>query len=539
MPLACVAGLVEALSRSPILEAQQRRELAGLAARFPGPRELGRELIRRGWLTDYQVSQVLLGRAGDLLLGPYVLLERLGEGGMGIVYKARHRSLARVVALKVVRKDYLDNPSALPRFHREIQAAAQLDHPNVVHAFDAGQAGGTYFFAMEYIDGTDLSRMIKEQGPLQVLQACDYIRQAALGLQHAFEKGFVHRDVKPANLLVVRPGTQASLRSTAHIRRPFGSAFRWGVLKILDMGLARLHDPDDGSTSTLVTQVGSIMGTPDYIAPEQALDSHTSDIRADIYSLGCTLYFLLAGQVPFPNGSLTEKLMQHQREEPEPLSHVRRERLLKSTPAGGNPDGARGGVEVPQPICALVRRLMAKQPEDRYQTPGEVAEALAELLTRQDARRAARAKAKAAEETPPKGAAARRAAPPARTVRVRRPDSRAVAAQAPRERKAAPTQRLQRPEVPLRPVAGPRTRRLLVVCGFLLLLALSAQVLGRSRTESRPPPPLNEADPGAPGTQRQAPASQPLRPERPARRTVGTVRSPATNFRPAAAPKRK
>src|SRR5262249_13617316 len=155
--------------------------------------------------------------------------------------------------------------------------------------------------------------------PLPVLQACDYLRQAALGLQHAFERGVVHRDLKPHNLLVTRAETPSVRGSSAHLPRPFASAYRWGVLKILDMGLARLLDRDERPASTLLTQVGSVMGTPDFIAPEQARNSHTCDVRADLYSLGCTFYYLLSGQVPFPKGTLTEKLLQHQLDAPEPV----------------------------------------------------------------------------------------------------------------------------------------------------------------------------------------------------------------------------
>src|SRR5262249_13352791 len=156
----------------------------------------------------------------------------------------------------------------------EVRAAAQLDHPHIVRAIDADEVGGTHFFVMEYVEGTDLNQLVKGQGPLPIPQACDYTRQAALGLQHAFERGLVHRDIKPANLFL-----------------------SGGVVKILDMGLARI-EREPGEESTLLTQEGAVMGTPDYIAPEQALSSHEVDIRADLYSLGCSLYFLLAGHVP-------------------------------------------------------------------------------------------------------------------------------------------------------------------------------------------------------------------------------------------------
>jgi serine/threonine-protein kinase len=198
------------------------------------------------------------------------------------------------VALKLIRKERLANADAIRRFHREIRAAAQLSHPNIVAAHDADEVNGTHFFVMEYVEGTDLARLVKKHGPLGIADACEYVRQAGLGLQHAFEKGLVHRDIKPANLLLTRAG----------------------VVKVLDMGLARLGYDGDEEASSTMTREGSVMGTLDYIAPEQAIDSHCVDIRADIYSLGCTLYFLLTGRVPFPGGEAMQQLMKHRFDEP-------------------------------------------------------------------------------------------------------------------------------------------------------------------------------------------------------------------------------
>jgi formylglycine-generating enzyme required for sulfatase activity/tRNA A-37 threonylcarbamoyl transferase component Bud32 len=267
--------------------------------------------------------------------GRYRLLEKLGEGGMGAVYKARDARLGRVVALKVIRRELLAHPDAARRFLREVRAAAQLSHPNVVHALDAGEAGGTHFLALEFVEGADLATLVRQRGPLPVELARDCVRQAALGLQHAFERGLVHRDVKPSNLLLTRDGQ----------------------VKVLDLGLARRHQADEGEASTTLTREGAVMGTLDYIAPEQALDAHSADIRADLYSLGCTLYFLLTGRVPFPGGSATEKLLKHQLEEPEPVERLR--------------------PGLPPAVAAVVRNLMAKRPEDRYRTPAELAAALA------------------------------------------------------------------------------------------------------------------------------------------------------------------
>jgi serine/threonine-protein kinase len=341
MPIASVASLIEALRQRQLLGPAQLEEVANhLQLLFPEPRALARELVQRGWLTPYQVNQLFLGRDQGLVLGNYVLLERLGEGGMGAVFKARHVKLGRVVALKLIRKERLDNPDFVRRFHREVQAAAQLTHPNIVLAYDADQAGDAHFLAMELVEGTDLGKVVKQHGPLPVAAACDYVRQAALGLQHAFEKGLVHRDIKPANLLLTVNG----------------------VVKVLDLGLARLASVESFlEPSTTLTQEGAVMGTPDFIAPEQARDSHSADIRADIYSLGCTLYFLLTGKVPFPGGSLTEKLLKHQLDAPRPLRGLR--------------------AEVPPAVAAVVDKLMAKRPEDRYQSPAEVAAALVAART--------------------------------------------------------------------------------------------------------------------------------------------------------------
>ena len=218
----------------------------------------------------------------------YRIVAALGTGGMGTVYQAEHRLMDRPVALKVIRGELLGNPALVERFRREVRSAARLgSHPNIVAAYDAEQAGETHMLVMEFIEGTDLGRLVDRRGPLPVGEACEYVRQAALGLQHAFEDGMVHRDIKPQNLM----------RTTR------------GQVKILDFGLARFAS-EVGSHAG-VTAEGMILGSADYIAPEQIDDPHAADIRADIYSLGCTLYFLLAGRPPFPDRSLIQKLMAH------------------------------------------------------------------------------------------------------------------------------------------------------------------------------------------------------------------------------------
>ena len=407
MPVATISKFVDGLLQSQLLDAEQSDEVMRLQTSAPDSRSLARELIQREWLTAYQANQIFQGRGGRLTIGPYALLERLGEGGMGQVFKARQKMLNRVVALKVIRKECLDNPRVTMRFQREIRAAGQLSHPHIVRAYDADQVNGTYYIAMEYIEGVDLAKLLRDSGPLPVNQACEYIRQVALGLQHAFERGLVHRDIKPANLLVTRAVSSDRRRSSGVIPRPLnlperrsGSVlplaakpsnsvhsrsmpvmhYPWGVVKILDMGLARCTDPFGASVATHLTQIGSVMGTPEFIAPEQARDSHNSDIRADLYSLGCTLYFLLTGQPPFPNGSLTEKLLQHQLDEPPAVDKVRRERLLAWLGASASRDTLAAMAHVPAPVEEVIRKLLAKRPEDRYQTPIELANELHAIL---------------------------------------------------------------------------------------------------------------------------------------------------------------
>jgi serine/threonine-protein kinase len=363
-PVATVTDLVKALGTSALLNPAQQQELAEtLQGRFSDPRSLAKELLQRGWVTPYQVNQLLQGRGHELVLGPYMLLERLGEGGAGQVFKARHQRMNRTVALKVIRKELLADSEVVSRFYREIQVVSQLTHPNVVHAYDAGPIGRTHVLVMEFVEGIDLGRLVKQSGPLPVSEACEYVRQAALGLQHAHERGLVHRDIKPPNLmrvtgkgLVASPDQVASASSLATSHQPLAT------IKILDLGLARLRQKADGGEgNSLVTPHGSVMmGTPDFLAPEQALDFHAADIRADIYSLGCTFYYLLTGRPPFPGGSLAQKIAKHMQEEPSAIEQLR--------------------ADVPAAVGKILSRMLAKRLEDRYQTPQDVAEALAVWL---------------------------------------------------------------------------------------------------------------------------------------------------------------
>src|SRR5665213_982178 len=298
------------------------------------PEELARLLVRDGFLTSFQADHLLRGRRPKFLIGKYVILDRLGAGGMGAVYLCEHLQLERQVALKVLPTDQAQDPGALARFIREAQAVAALNHPNIVRAYDVDVEGSTYFLVMEFVDGVDLQHLITKHGPLDPIRAAHYISQSAAGLQHAHQAGLVHRDIKPANLLLSRTG----------------------VVKVLDLGLARFfHDDEDSMTKEHAGQV--ILGTADYLSPEQGRDSHDVDIRADIYSLGATFYFLLVGTAPFAEGTLNQKLLWHQMKTPTPVRKLR-------------PD-------VPEAMAAVVARMMSKDAAARYQMPADVAAALA------------------------------------------------------------------------------------------------------------------------------------------------------------------
>jgi CheY-like chemotaxis protein len=279
----------------------------------------------------------------DLIDHPrYRILASLGSGGMGTVYKAQHRLMDRVVALKIIKPELVGRPAMVERFHREVRAAARLAHPNIVAGYDADCAGNTHFLVMEFVEGVDLDRLLRERGALAVAQACAYARQTALGLQHAWERGMVHRDIKPHNLMLTPQGQ----------------------VKILDFGLARFRSEVAAVEApaasparpkgTAYAYTGA--GTADYIAPEEAIDAPHADIRADIYSLGCTLYRFLAGRVPFPEGDLLDKVKCHLERTPAPLAGLR--------------------PELPARLIGVVDRMMAKQPAQRFQTPAEVARAL-------------------------------------------------------------------------------------------------------------------------------------------------------------------
>jgi len=324
--------LIELISKSGIVEESKLRayikRLVERATLPADPSKLAGLLVRDAILTYFQAEQILQGKYKRFTIGKYKVLEKLGAGGMGQVFLCEHKLMRRRVAVKVLPTAKAEDPSSLERFYREARAVAAVDHPNIVRAYDIDQDENLHFLVMEYVDGTNLQDLVKKVGPLDPIRACHYIYGASVGLQHAHEIGLVHRDIKPGNILVDRAG----------------------VVKILDMGLARFFNDDEDILTKKYDE--NVLGTADYLAPEQALDSHTVDIRADIYSLGATFYFLLTGSPPFPEGSVAQKLIWHQNRHPRHIRSLR--------------------ADVPDEIIAITERMMMKDPAKRFQVPADV-----------------------------------------------------------------------------------------------------------------------------------------------------------------------
>jgi serine/threonine-protein kinase len=325
--------LLDDLRAARLLPARQLRSLYGEWTVADGPRRCCAELVERGLLTPFQAGPVLQGRARRLRVGPYILVDRLGAGGTGRVYKAEHRLMHRLVALKLIGRR---RPFAGDSFLREIAAAGQLSHPHIVSAHDAGRARGRCFLIMEYVEGIDLEQLVRRDGPLPIPVVREAMRQTALALQCIHEAGLIHNDVKPGNVMLASKGDPNGL-----------------VFKLLDLGLARCAEGGEQSDTT--PAIGFV-GTPNYLPPERAEDPECGDARGDLYSLGCMAFYLLTGEVPYPGGDASDKLSRHRHAT---IPSVRDRR----------PD-------VPEDMAALVRRLMAKSAADRFPTAASLLAAL-------------------------------------------------------------------------------------------------------------------------------------------------------------------
>ncbi|RUL88201.1 serine/threonine-protein kinase [Tautonia sociabilis] len=330
--------LMAALKRAGILSEARLGEIRSrvLAGEYPvDPIELARQLVKDRILTEYQARRLLSNRPGGLIIGRYIILEKLGSGSMGRVYMAKHRMMGRVSALKIIAPEISNNERVVARFQREMRMVGKLDHPNVVRAFDADKDRGILYIAMEYVRGDSLGQRLKTRGVIPPKELVDYAAQAALGLQHAHERGIIHRDIKPSNLLLGDDGT----------------------IKVLDLGLATLMEADEHAS--FATADGVAVGTIDYMSPEQACGREV-DPRSDLFSLGCTVYHLLTGRLPFPGNSPVERLGARISGKYAPVSGVK-------------PD-------VPPKLLEVMDRLLANRPSDRYQTAAEAAEALRSIF---------------------------------------------------------------------------------------------------------------------------------------------------------------
>lgn len=328
-----LSGLVDKSVIASVLEK------AGEVADWPAPK-VAELFVNEKTISRFQADQLLAGRHRGFFIGKYKIQDLIGSGGMGRVYLAEHAIMRRQVALKVLPKGKSSDPSALGRFQREARAVAALRHPNIIQAYDIDHEGDIHFIVMEYVDGISVQEYVRRHGPMRPDVAADVIAQACDALEHANAAGLVHRDIKPGNLLVDKTG----------------------IVKLLDMGLAVFFEEKERDPLTLEYDE-NVLGTADYLAPEQALDSHNVDIRADIYSLGGTFYYMLTGQAPFPEGTIAQKLLWHQNRHPRSIREIQ--------------------PEVPATIEKIVRKMMAKDPKNRFQTPREVRDILASFSKRQ------------------------------------------------------------------------------------------------------------------------------------------------------------
>jgi serine/threonine protein kinase len=354
-----LSAMVQRVRRSGLIDEETFDGVLRSQSPAPSAVELLSILVEQRHLTQFQATAIRQNKQMSLTIGDYAILERIGKGGMGAVYKAEHRKMKRMVAVKALTLSALNTPGAVERFRREIRASAQLQHPNIVVTHDLIEKRGIPYLVMEYIEGTDLERLCARNGRLDCRTAVEYSLQAARGLQHAHSRGIVHRDVKPANLLVDAGGT----------------------VKILDMGLARAEQRMGGPSadSLVLTQTGQIFGTVDYMSPEQAQDTRTADGRSDVYSLGCTMFRLITGQVPYPGDSIVDKLLAHRSQSIPSLRKLR---------PGVNQD-----------LELIVRRMMAKSPNKRFQSMEEVVDVLNAALTSSSGRLKELLRSSASENT--------------------------------------------------------------------------------------------------------------------------------------------
>jgi eukaryotic-like serine/threonine-protein kinase len=331
------ADLLPVLRRSGILTDRQYEEVRAkvLKGEYPrAPTALAERLVVEEVLTEFQAKRLLRNKTRGFIIGRYVVLDRLGEGGMGRVFRAQHQLMGRIVALKLIASLGVSDKRSVARFQREMRLMGRLDHPNVVRAFDADQIGEVFYIAMEYVAGQGLDRMVKTRGPLPLDEVVDYVAQAALGLGHAHDRGIIHRDVKPSNLLVNEERQ----------------------VKVLDLGLGALMEAE--RQASFATADGYAVGTIDYMSPEQA-SGRELDGRSDLFSLGCTMYHLLTGRFPFPGETALERLGRRIKEPPIPISDILH--------------------GLPPRLLLVLDKLLARLPEDRFQTAAEAAEALRDI----------------------------------------------------------------------------------------------------------------------------------------------------------------
>jgi serine/threonine protein kinase len=330
--------LLPVLRNSGVLTERQFTDVRAkvLAGDYPNePRRLADRLINEKLLTEYQVRRLMANKPHGMVLGKYVIQDRIGSGSMGRVYKAQHQLMGRVVALKIIAPEIVSNERAVARFYREMRLVGRLDHPNVVRAFDADSSNNILYLVMEFVPGKSLAQLLREGGPLPAVDVVGYAMQAALALGHAHEQGVVHRDIKPSNLLLMDDK----------------------VLKVLDLGLGALMEVDD--QATFATADGIAVGTVDYMSPEQARGKDV-DGRSDIYSLGCAMYHLITGRHAFPGPNPIERLGNRISGKPVPIIDLK-------------PD-------LPPGFVAVLDKMMASKPQDRYQTGQETADALGSLI---------------------------------------------------------------------------------------------------------------------------------------------------------------